>query len=372
MTEIPTKMNPLSQEAIDTATQHLRDILSLAIMHPAERAAVVVFDTQCPLAVTLTEAYKRCLPTATFINFYQVEPDEVSAAFATLVPSDLVVLIQTSSFRLNAFRLRVDLFNQSLKVIEHPHLGTMPGLEGMHYIESLAYDPAYYRGVGYALKKKIDDASCAMVDSDGERLVFDSPLEPAKLNIGDYTDMRNVGGQFPIGEVFTEAKDLELVSGRVRIFAFGDTKFSTHKVDQPITLVVDKGRVTEVIDSTPEFDIVLDNIRADEGEVWLRELGFGMNRAFTAEKIITDIGTYERMCGIHLSLGKKHGLYNKPNFRRKDTWHHVDVFAVTKRVYLDDEIVYENGAWQVSGNDSTLSTSDPLADMPANKKAKTS
>ena len=347
MTKFSAEVKPLSLETIDTAKQHIRDILSLAIMHTPERAAVVVFDSQCPLAMTLTEAYKHCLPTATFIDFYQVEPEAVSAAFATLVPSDLVVLIQTSSFRLNAFRLRVDLFNQSLKVIEHPHLGNMPGLEGMHYIESLAYDPTYYRDVGYALKKKIDCASYAVIDSDGERLVFDSPLEPAKLNIGDYSDMRNVGGQFPIGEVFTEAQNLELVSGRVRIFAFGDTTFSTHKAEQPITLVVDKGRVTSVIDSTPEFDIVLDNIRKDEGEVWLRELGFGMNRAFSAERTITDIGTYERMCGIHLSLGKKHGVYNKPNFRRKDTWHHVDVFAVTKVVYLEDVIVYENGAWQV-------------------------
>lgn len=347
MTELSAKAQPLSQEAIHTATQHIRDILSLAILHPPERAAIVVYDSQCPLAVTLTAAYRNCLPTATFINFYEVAPEEVSAAFATLIPSDLVVLIQTSSFRLNAFRLRVDLFNQSLKVIEHPHLGCMPGLEGIHYIESLAYDPNYYRGVGYALKKKIDSAKRAVVDSDGECLVFDSGLEPAKLNIGDYTDMRNVGGQFPIGEVFTEAQNLESVNGRVRLFAFGDTTYSTNKLAQPITLVVEKGRVTEALNSTPEFDIVLNNIRADEGEVWLRELGFGMNRAFSEERTITDIGTYERMCGIHLSLGKKHGVYNKPNFRRKDTWHHVDVFAVTKFVYLDDVVVYEHGAWVV-------------------------
>lgn len=159
--------------------------------------------------------------------------------------------------------------------------------------------------------------------------------------------MTNVGGQFPIGEVFTEAQDLETVNGRVRIFAFGDTTFSVNKVETPITLIVNKGRVTEVIDSTPEFDLVLANIRADEGEVWLREFGFGMNRAFTKDKTVTDVGTYERMCGVHLSLGAKHGVYKKANLRRADTWHHVDVFAVTHLVYLDDIIVYQDGAWQV-------------------------
>jgi hypothetical protein len=347
VTEIFNAIKPLSDEAINTAAQHLRDILSLVIMHSPEKAAVVVADAQCSLAVTLTEAYKRCLPTARFIDFYAVKPDEVTAAFAALTPSDLVVLIQSTSFRLNAFRLRVDLFHQALKVIEHPHLARMPGVEGIYYIESLAYDPAYYRGVGNALKKLIDNASSSVVDSGGERLGFASHLEPAKLNIGDYTDMKNIGGQFPIGEVFTEAQDLEAVNGRVRIFAFGDTTFSVRKLEHPLTLIISKGRVTDVIDSTPEFDLVLANICADEGEVWLRELGFGMNRAFTQDKTVTDIGTYERMCGIHLSLGAKHGVYKKPNFKRADTWHHVDIFAVTHLVYLDDVVVYKNAAWQV-------------------------
>ncbi|OGT69670.1 MAG: hypothetical protein A3J38_04940 [Gammaproteobacteria bacterium RIFCSPHIGHO2_12_FULL_45_9] len=339
-------MKPLSKEAIDVAERHLRDILSLAIMHSPEKTALVVSDSQCPLAVTLTDAYRRCLPTARFIDFYAVTPEEVIAAFAALVPFDLVVLIQSTSFRLNAFRLRVELFHQSLKVIEHPHLSRMSGMEGLYYIESLAYDPVYFRSVGNALKQRIDSASCGVVDSGGELLVFNSPFEPAKLNIGDYTNMKNIGGQFPIGEVFTEAQNLESVNGRVRIFAFGDTSFSVNKLEHPITLVVTKGRVTEVIDSTPEFDTVLANIRADEQEVWLREFGFGMNRAFSQHKTVTDIGTYERMCGIHLSLGAKHGVYKKANFRRADTWHHVDVFAVTHLVYLDDIVVYKDGAWQ--------------------------
>lgn len=340
-------MHKLPDEAIQSAASHLRDILSYAIMHSAEQSALVVSDAQCPLAVAMTEAYKQVLPTATFIDFDAVPATEVFAAFKMLKPGDLVVLIQSTSFRLKDFRVRVELFEQSLKVIEHPHLARMPGQESIYYIDSLAYDPTYFRGVGHAIKKLIDHAKNCVVDSEGERLVFSSPLEPAKLNIGDYTDMKNIGGQFPIGEVFTEAQDLTSVNGRVRIYAFADTTFTVNKPEIPITLIVTKGRVTDVINSTPEFDSVLNKIRADEGEVWLRELGFGMNRAFTTDRIVSDIGTYERMCGIHLSLGAKHGVYKKPNFKRGETWNHVDVFAVTHLVYLDDRIVYENGAWQV-------------------------
>lgn len=335
----------IDQQALDILTRNIDDILRIAIEHTPEHAALIVYDKQCDLARALASAYRHCLPAARFIDFDAVTPEAVHEAFKPLAPSDLVVLIQSTNFRLEAFRIRVELFKRSLKVIEHVHLSRMPGTQALDYIASLAYDPVYFRGVGKALKERIDRAQCGMVDSGGEQLVFGSPFESAKLNVGDYREMNNVGGQFPIGEVFTEAQDLEAANGRVRIFVFGDTSFKVNRPDIPITLVISKGRVTEVINSTPEFDKVLANIRADEGEVWLRELGFGMNRAFTKDRMVSDIGTYERMCGIHLSLGAKHGIYSKPLIKRKDAKYHVDVFAVTESVVLDNEVVYRDGAW---------------------------
>ena len=343
----PQNFGVIDAQALNTLNQNVADILKFAMEHSAQHGALIVYDSQCDLAIALTAAYRHCLPEATFIDFEAVTPEVILEAFKPLAPADLVVLIQTTSFRLEAFRIRVELFKRGLKVIEHVHLGRLPGTQALDYIASLAYDPLYYRGVGRALKQKIDQAQSGTVDSGGEQLVFGSPFEDAKLNIGDYSDMRNVGGQFPIGEVFTEAQDLEAVNGRVRIFVFGDTNFKVNRPAKPITLVINKGRVVEAIGSTPEFDGVLENIRADEGEVWLRELGFGMNRAFTKDKLVDDIGTYERMCGIHLSLGAKHGIYNKPNFKRKDCKYHVDVFAITETVRLDDDIVYRDGAWIV-------------------------
>ena len=337
----------LSAHAVDTATAHLRDVLALVVEHSPAHAALVVADLRCPLARALAEGYRRNLPGATFIDFDSVAPGEVLAAFRRMATADLVVLVQSTSFRLEAFRIRVELFKLGLKVIEHVHLSRMPGAQGAHYIESLAYDPAYYRGVGQALKTRIDACASAAVDSGGETLVYACRLEPAKLNIGDYSGMNNIGGQFPIGEVFTEARDLEAVNGRVRIHVFGDTAYLVNRPATPITLVVQRGRVVDAENATPEFERVLAIIRADEGDVWVRELGFGMNRAFTREQRVDDIGTYERMCGIHLSLGAKHGVYPKPGFKRKDARYHVDVFAVTEAVYLDAERIYRDGAWLV-------------------------
>jgi len=337
----------LPARATDAAAAHLRDVLAIAIEHGPAQRALVVYDMRTGLARALVEAYRRNLPDADFLDFDSVDPAEVLVRFRQLAAKDLVVLVQSTNFRLEAFRIRVELFKLGLKVVEHVHLSRMPGIQGEHYIAALAYDPAYFRGVGRALKVRIDAAPQARVCSGGDELVFASPLEPAKLNVGDYSEMHNVGGQFPIGEVFTEALDLEAVNGRAQIHVFGDTSYLSNRPATPVTIIVERGRVVGTENATPEFQRVLDIIRADEGEVWVRELGFGMNRAFTRERRVDDIGTYERMCGIHLSLGAKHGVYPKPGFKRKDARYHIDVFVVTDAVYLGDEQVYADGAWTV-------------------------
>jgi hypothetical protein len=337
----------LPAAAVDAATTHLHAVLACAIEHGPQQQALVVYDSRTGLARALVEAYRRNLPTARFIDFDQADPALVLARFRELAARDLVVLVQSTNFRLEAFRIRVELFKLGLKVIEHVHLARMPGVQGEHYIDALAYDPTYFRGVGSALKARIDAAPGARVCGGGAELVFASALEPAKLNVGDYSSMQNVGGQFPIGEVFTEARDLEAVNGRALIHVFGDTAYLSNQPATPITIIVERGRVVGTENATPAFQQVLDNIRADEGEVWLRELGFGMNRAFTRTRRVDDIGTYERMCGIHLSLGAKHGVYPKPGFKRKDARYHIDVFAVTDAVFLGAEQVYADGAWCV-------------------------
>jgi hypothetical protein len=337
----------LPPQAVDAATAHLKNVLAIAIEHGPAQRALVVYDTRTGLARALVEAYRRNLPQADFLDFDGAAPDEVLARFRQLAPKDLVVLVQSTNFRLEAFRIRVELFKLGLKVVEHVHLSRMAGIQGEHYIEALAYDPDYFRGVGRALKSRIDAAPRARVVGGGEELVFASPFEPAKLNIGDYSEMHNVGGQFPIGEVFTEALDLEAVNGRAQIHVFGDTNYRSNRPATPVTIIVERGRVVGAENATPAFQQVLDIIRADEGEVWVRELGFGMNRAFTRERRVDDIGTYERMCGIHLSLGAKHGVYPKPGFKRKDARYHIDVFVVTDVVYLGEDRVFADGGWTV-------------------------
>lgn len=335
----------IDPETLARAEKHVRDILDLALEHRPGEAAVLVHDQQCPLACALAEAYRRCLPGATVLDFDATSPEEVLRVLRGLRPRDLAILVQTTNFRLEAFRLRVELFKREIKVIEHPHLGRMQGDEARIYLDSLAYDPNYYRRVGAGLKELIDHAAGGTVISAGACLHFASPFESAKLNVGDYRGMKNIGGQFPIGEVFTEARDLASVQGEARLFAFADIHFRVNFPEPPITLVIKQGRIVEALDSTPDFDRVLEKIRADEGEIWVREFGFGLNRAFTPKRWVSDVGTYERMCGIHLSLGAKHAVYAKPDFKRKDGRHHVDVFVISDSVRLGETEVFRDGAY---------------------------
>ncbi len=114
-----------SPSSTANAEKNIRDTVTIAFEHTPENRALVVYDEQSGLAKLLTEAYRAVLPDASFMNFDRTEPGEILNAFESLSPKDLVVLIQSESFRLSKFRIRIELFNRHLKVIEHPHLGRM-------------------------------------------------------------------------------------------------------------------------------------------------------------------------------------------------------------------------------------------------------
>lgn len=337
-------MNNVSLQSCARANIH--DTLTLAVECAPDAPALLVYDEQSGLSRLLAEAYRASLTNAAALNFDRTTAKEVLSAVEALPPKGLVVLIQSTRFRLNEYRFRVELFNRGLKVIEHPHLGRIADAEFAVYIDALAYDPSYYRSVGPALKARIDRAARIGVICEGTELIYASPFEAAKLNIGDYRGMKNVGGQFPIGEVFSEPKEVRRVNGALKVFAFGDTDFTVHAPDRPFTAVIERGMLIAAPDAPEAFRRVLDQIRAEEREVWVRELGFGLNRALTRQRRLSDIGAYERMLGIHLSLGAKHSLYTKPGFPKSGKFH-VDIFAAVERVEIDEERVFEGERYTI-------------------------
>lgn len=323
------------------AARNVGDIVALAFEHPPERGALVVFDTRTPLARILTEAYRAALPQAAFLDFDAAAPASVLEEIARLSPKDLVVLIQSSNFRLNEFRIRIELFRRNLAVIEHVHLerATDERQIGI-YIDALAYDPAYYRTRGQELKERIDRAGTVKVFCDGALLTYEGGMEEAKLNVGDYRGMKNVGGTFPIGEVFSEPKDLARVNGEALIFAFAGTDHFV-QMHPPFKIRVERG-VLVAHEGPAAFQAVLDQISAEE-EVLVREFGIGLNRAMGKGRVLNDITAFERQAGLHLSLGEKHGVYPKPGLAPKKTHFHIDIFVDFERIEMDGQNVLVSG-----------------------------
>lgn len=336
----------LSFEAlVARAADHLSSIVSQAIRLGSSERILVVYDLGCELSRIMAAAYRKALPQADFLDFDAHAPADILSAMLTRPAGDLVILVQSTNFRLNEFRVRIQLFEKHLKTIEHMHLNRMKEDQYETYINTLAFDPDYYMRHGHGLKTKLDAARRVIVQCAGTELVYDGPMEAAKMNIGDYRGMENVGGTFPIGEVFTEAQDLRAIHGSIKIFAFAgmDHCMQWH---QPFLATVQHGLLEAGPDAPQEFLALLDMVRVQE-PVMVREFGLGLNPAIDREHVLSDLTAYERMYGLHLSLGAKHSVYKKPDLDRKTTRYHVDIFVDVERILADDVPIFQNGKYVI-------------------------
>jgi hypothetical protein len=131
-------------------------------------------------------------------------------------------------------------------------------------------------------------------------LTYSSGMEPAKLNIGEYASEMNVGGTFPVGEVFTEPSDLQQVNGSVLVWAFPNLDRIVERIPVPFELKIEHGRIVHISASAPQsFTAVMDLIQAGEGELMIRELGLGLNKAMGRDdtKHVNDLTAFERQYG---------------------------------------------------------------------------
>lgn len=326
----------------EKARLHIAETIEHAILLDGE--ALVIFDEDSELGKILTEGYRRALPEAKFMNISELTKESAIEEFHKLSPGDLVVLIQSGNFRIDDFRIRISLFQQKLKVIEHMHLFRLPEDEWGTYINSLHYDKDFYHPLGHGVRDKLLKAQRTEVRCSDTVLTYDSPFEHPKLNIGDYRGMENVGGTFPIGEVFTEAQDMSKVNGEARVYAFAGLDFLVGMYE-PFKVTIKEGILSANPDEVPPaFMDILALIQKDE-PVYVREFGLGMNPAITKEHGLSDVTAFERITGLHLSLGAKHSVYGKPGFRKKDGRYHIDIFVAADEILLDGETLYKDGSY---------------------------
>lgn len=256
----------------------------------------------------------------------------------------IVILVQSTNFRLSTFRIRLELFHRGIHVVEFNHLAYIPEDQFDTFTTSLVYRTNTYVDLQNYFESLSSQADNTRVQSiNGEFLTF-WPLEKIRGNTGDYSQSVNKGGTFPIGETFTEAMNLENVNGKCLIDTYPREDFSI-EICEPFELNIKNGRVLPSNDFPPEFAKLYNWIVQFEWEVMVRELGFWLNPAPSTKTPLTDINFHERKIWVHLSLGKKHGIYGKKLPKTDIQRFHIDVFIALEAVYIGEKQIFENGNW---------------------------
>jgi hypothetical protein len=95
--------------------------------------------------------------------------------------------VQSANFRLSTFRIRLELFNIGVHVIEHNHLAYIPESEFPTFIDCIAYcTPEYVRSLEVFTKLFAEADKTRLFSIDGSELVF-GKVDRVLGNTGDYS-----------------------------------------------------------------------------------------------------------------------------------------------------------------------------------------
>ena len=330
--------------------EKLKNILEKNYQVQPPKHILLVYDTQCKLSSLLAAAYQEAIKPYPHqsIDFDNVPERYILDAFAQLPANSLVILVQSGSFRMTKYRLRADLFRQGHQVIEHARLSFNAEDQIGNYIDSLNYDTPYYVQACNSIEELLIHNNTLTIES-GEnlRLTVTSEFEKPIKNTADFSGNPTASTGFPIGEIFTEAKELDKINGSVVVFGFPTLEHKTHFCE-PFTVTIQDGCLISHT-GPDEFEKILHLIKKEEegNKVQIREIGFGLNRGIGFEKRINEPTAFERFAGMHFSLGLKHAMYRKKFKKQVHQKYHVDIFCKVERVFIGETKVMENGKYVV-------------------------
>lgn len=272
--------------------------------------------------------------------------DILKNELTSLPAGSIVILVQSTNFRLSTFRIRLELFHLGIHVVEFNHLAYILDTEFDTFTDSLMYRTSEYVRIQNVFTWLMWVARSTRIQSvNGDILTF-WPVEKIRGNTGDYSQSENKWWTFPIGELFTEAINLSDLNGKCLIESYPREDFSVEHC-APFELIIKNGRVLPDENFPAPFAKLYNWIVQFEWEVMVRELWMGLNPAITEKNSLSDINFYERKTGIHLSLWKKHGIYGKKLPKTEIQRFHIDIFIALDSVFVDEKRVFENGKWIV-------------------------
>ncbi len=302
---------------------------------------VVLYDLDSPLSRIMTQAHKEVLhnrdPHKTLIREYKPEENtELVEMLSHLPEGSSVILIQSTSFRMDKFRIRLHLFNKHMGCMEHSHLGYYPPEQENTWIRALTYKAEEYARIGEKIKNLMEEYDEIRIYSGSKEnpdiLIFPD-MEEAKINDGRFYQQKNRGGSSICGEVFSESKDLRSVNGTININCYPNAAFKIVPCE-PFSITIENGVVTKWDDAPKEFvENIITRILESETdthgipEVMVREAGFGLNPFISLQHPLDFVSVFERQAGFHISLGKKHSIYRHKFEKDVLQRYHIDIFS---------------------------------------------
>jgi hypothetical protein len=277
------------------------------------------------------------------IIFWNIKNDILKEKIMWLKADSTVVLVQSTNFRLDDFRLRLNLKNQWVWCIEHNHLWYIRDDEIETYANCLEYRTPFYIKLSNKLKEKFDKANILeVVSKNWDKLICEWGFEDMKQNTWDFGE-RIRGWSFPIWENFTETKDFEKVNWKLSIRAYPNMAFEVIKWDI-FSVEIKESKIIWYSENTPSgFIELVEKIKSSEDwECFVRELWFGLNPWITWENTLNDVNACERIMWFHMSMWKKHQIYRKKFHRKIIQRFHIDIFSDVDYILLDWEKILEN------------------------------
>ncbi len=339
------------QEKLDLATKNiLENNLKLLDSRLLGKKIVLVYDTNSKLSTMIWESYSKNLENfkntqiIIFDETLDKEKENLKNSLLSLEEFSTVILVQSTSFRLDDFRIRLNLMNANIWCLEHYHLAYIKKEQYENYIDAIEYKTPYYLELSNKLEKAFNKAnSMKVICNDWSIFEVTWWFEDLKKNTWDY-EISSRWWTFPIWEVFNEAKIFDNVNWELAIYSYPDENFQVVFLEKPFVIKIEKSMIVSVSENTPKsFLDLLEKIKKSENnEVMIRELGFGLNTWITREKKLSDVNAFERIAGFHISLGKKHNIYRKKLDNKVVQRYHIDIFPDVKEIIVDKKIIFEN------------------------------
>lgn len=115
------------------------------------------------------------------------EVESIKESLTSLPAGSIVILVQSSNFRLSTFRIRLELFNRGIHVIEHNHLSYIPDDQIEIFVDAHRYRTPEYSQESARIGRILETSSgISIISQNGDRLTT-GPLEPIRGNTGDYS-----------------------------------------------------------------------------------------------------------------------------------------------------------------------------------------